>query len=126
MSEDNKRDTERVPVPSPLHGEVKVFQPMTILDISMGGAQIETPFALQVDSLHEFRLSLGERSIVVKGRVAHCQIGDLGEETIRYRSGVEFVEPSEHVTTAVTAFVEALRFAREVPPIVDAQIADEA
>lgn len=124
MSDDNKRDTERVPVPAPLHGEVKVFQPMTILDISMGGAQIETPFALQVDSLHEFRLSLGARSIVVKGRIAHCQIGELEEGTVRYRSGVEFIEPSEHVTAAVTAFVEALRFARQVPPIVDAEIAD--
>ena len=55
----NKRDTERVPVPSPLYGEVKVFQPMTILDVSRGGAQIETPFALQLDSLHDFRISLG-------------------------------------------------------------------
>ena len=61
MNEENKRDSERVPVPAPLHGEVKVFQPMTILDVSAGGAQIETPFSLQLDSLHEFRLSLGER-----------------------------------------------------------------
>src|SRR5207245_5747852 len=72
MADENKRDTERVPVPSPLYGEVKVFQPMTILDVSKGGAQIETPFALQLDSLHDFRLSLGERSIIVKGRIAHC------------------------------------------------------
>jgi hypothetical protein len=55
MSDDHriKRDTERVPMPSPLNGEVKVFQPMTILDISRGGAQIETPYALQLDSLHD-------------------------------------------------------------------------
>ena len=72
---EHKRDNERIPVPS-MHGEVKVFQPMTILDISHGGAQIETPFPLQLDSLHDFRLSLGDRSIVVKGRIAHSQIGD--------------------------------------------------
>jgi len=34
MANEQKRDTERVPVSSPLYGEVKVYQPMTILDIS--------------------------------------------------------------------------------------------
>src|SRR5262249_58287946 len=96
MADENKRDTERVAVPAPLHGEVKVYQPMTILDISNGGAQIETPFALQLDSLHDFRLSLGDQSIVVKGRIAHCQIGELKEGLILYRTGVEFIQASEH------------------------------
>ena len=77
MADENHRDNERVSVPLPLHGEVKVFQPMTILDVSHGGAQIETPFALQLDSLHDFKISLGSRSIVVKGRIAHCHIGEL-------------------------------------------------
>src|SRR5829696_9205722 len=95
MADDNKRDTERVPVPAPLHGEVKVFQPMTILDVSAAGARIETPFALQLASLHEFRISLGDRSIVVKGRIAHGQIGELKDGEVIYRSGVEFVEISE-------------------------------
>jgi hypothetical protein len=121
---ENKRDKERVPVPSPLHGEVMVFQPMTILDISLGGAQIETPFPLQLDSLHDFRLSLGERSVVVKGRIAHCHIGELQEGGVRYRTGVEFIEPSEHAKTAIGAFVEALKIGRERPPVVDAELAE--
>jgi hypothetical protein len=84
MNDENKRDTERVPVPAPLHGEVKVFQPMTILDVSTGGAQIETPFALQLDSLHDFRISLGERSVVVKyGRRVRRA---LGPRAIRHRA----------------------------------------
>src|SRR5215211_2842725 len=64
----NKRDRERVPLEGPVRGEVMVFQPMTILDISLGGAQIETAFALQLGSLHDFRLSLPHRSVIVKGR----------------------------------------------------------
>ena len=115
MADDNKRDNERVPVPSPLHGEVKVFQPMTILDVSHGGAQIETPFALQLDSLHDFRISLGERSIVVKGRIAHCHIGELQEGIVLYRTGVEFIENSDHVQTALEHFVEALKAATRPP-----------
>jgi hypothetical protein len=129
MADDNKRDTERVSVPAPLHGEVKVYQPMTILDISKGGAQIETPFALQLDSLHDFRLSLGERSIVVKGRIAHCHIGELREGVVLYRTGVEFIEASGHVQSALIHFVEALKLvhkaqASQSPAIVDGQIAD--
>src|SRR5690348_15042136 len=117
---DQMRDNERVPVPS-LAGEVKVYQPMTILDISNGGAQIETPFALQLDSLHDFRLSLGDHSIVVKGRIAHCHIGELKQGGILYRTGVEFVEVSDHVRSAVEDFVRALKQARNRPPIVDGQ-----
>src|SRR5918998_300835 len=100
----DQRDTERVPLAGQVTGEVMVFQPITILDISRGGAQIETPFPLQLDSLHDFRLSLGTRSVVVKGRVAHCSIGELTESSALYRTGVEFVEPSEHALTAITAF----------------------
>jgi hypothetical protein len=122
---DNSRDTERVPVPS-LSGEVKVYQPMTILNISIGGAQVETPFALQLDSLHDFRLSLGDRSVVVKGRIAHAHIGELKEGVVLYRSGVEFVEVSDHVRSAIDDFVHALKQARNTPAIVDGQIAEEA
>src|SRR3954463_650053 len=124
MADDNKRDNERVAVPAPLYGEVKVYQPMTILDISKGGAQIETPFALQLDSLHDFRLSLGERSIVVKGRIAHCHIGELKEGVVLYRTGVEFIEASGHVQAAIEHFVEALKSAQRPPVIVDGQIAE--
>jgi len=123
MADSDKRDNERVAVPAPLYGEVKVFQPMTILDISRGGAQIETPFALQLDSLHEFRISLGERSVVVKGRIAHCHIGELKEGIVLYRTGVEFIETSGHVQSALEHFVEALKIARRASTIVDGEVA---
>jgi hypothetical protein len=124
MADDHKRD-ERVPVSSPIHGEVKVFQPMTILDVSHGGAQVETPFALQLDSLHEFKISLGERSIVVKGRIARCHIGELREGIVLYRTGVEFIENSVHVQAALDHFVEALKAGTRPPTVVDGQIAED-
>jgi hypothetical protein len=121
----NKRDKERVPVPGQLQGEVKVFQPMTILDVSQGGSQVETPFPMQVDSLHDFRLSLGEQSVVVKGRIAHSHIGELKDGIVLYRTGVEFIEPSEHVSAAIAEFLEAVRLSREPRPIIDAEIAGD-
>jgi hypothetical protein len=89
-----------------------VFQPMAIKEISRGGAQVETTFPLQLDSLHELRLTLGERSIVVKGRVAHCSISDVDQELVTYRSGIEFIEPSERVYSVIAEFIDSIRDSR--------------
>jgi hypothetical protein len=111
-SPENKRDTERIEILGELRGEVTVFQPMAIKEISRGGAQVETGFPLQVDSLHDFRLTLGERSVVVKGRVAHCTITDVEQELVLYRAGVEFIEPSGRVASVISEFVEAIAAGR--------------
>jgi hypothetical protein len=120
----NKRDDERVPVER-VEGEVMVFQPMTVLDISPAGAQIETGFALQLDSVHDFRLTLGNRSVIVKGRIAHCHIGQLTETAALYRSGVEFVDLTEHARDAIGDFVVAMKYSHPAPSIVDGIIADD-
>ena len=39
-----------------------VFQPMLIKEIGLGGATVETRFPLHLNSLHDLRLTLGERS----------------------------------------------------------------
>jgi PilZ domain len=109
---DNKRDTERIQILGELHGEVMIFQPMAIKEISHGGAQVETAYPLQLDSLHEFRLTLGDRSVVLKGRVAHCSISDVDQELVLYRSGLEFIEPSERVSSVISGFIEAIRDGR--------------
>ena len=121
-----KRDRERVPLEEDVRGEVMVFQPMTILDISMGGAQIETAFALQLDSLHDFRFSLGHRSVLVKGRIAHCHIGQLTDVTALYRTGVEFVTLSEHARMAIADFVLAAKYARSSPSVTDGVSAEDS
>ena len=90
-----------------------VFQPLAIKEISPRGAQVESTFPLHVDSLHEFRLSLGDRSVVVKGRVAHCRITDVDQDLVLYRAGIEFVEPGEHVAAAIAEFVKFLKSSRE-------------
>jgi hypothetical protein len=120
-----KRDLERVLLEGQVKGEVMVFQPMTILDISLGGAQIETGFALQMDSLHDFRLTLGDRSIVVKGRIAHCHIGELTDVAALYRTGVEFVGVSDHARGVITDFVSTSRYVRTSPSVVDGVVSED-
>lgn len=70
--------------------------------------QVETGFPLQLDSLHDFRLTLGNRSVVVKGRIAHSRICDVDQDIITYRSGVEFIELSERVAAAIAEFVDEI------------------
>ena len=94
---------------SRLEGEVMVFQPMVIREVSLRGGLVETRFPLHLNSLHDLRLELGERSVVVKGRVVHSQIADVDDDQLVYWSGIEFVEPSEHVSVAIANFLRTVR-----------------
>jgi hypothetical protein len=98
----------RVPILGEAHGEVTVFQPVIIKEISRTGANVQSAFPLHLNSLHDFRLTLGEQSVIVKGRVVHCSIADVEQEGVLYRSGIEFVEPSDRVDAAISAFIADL------------------
>ena len=109
---DEKRDEGRLTVLGDLFGEVMVYEPMLIKEIGVGGATIETRFPLHLNSLHDLRLLLGDRPIVVKGRVVHSHISDVDQDIVTYRSGVEFVEPSERVVNAIVEFLDGVKARR--------------
>jgi hypothetical protein len=110
----NKRDAERIQILGELDGAVMMFQPMAIRELSRGGAKVDTAFPLQLDSLHEFRLALGDRSIIVKGRVVHSRIADLDQEIVLYRSGIQFIELSDRVYGVIADFIEAVKDGRRI------------
>ena len=112
--DDPIRKNARLEIFGEMQGEVMVYQPMAIREISRGGALIETAFPLVVDSLHEFRLVLGQISIVVKGRVVHSHVSELEEGGIFYRIGIEFVQPTDHVLEAIGQFMAAIVAGREL------------
>lgn len=95
-----------------LHGEIMVFQPMLVKDVSRGGVSVETRFPLQIDSLHDIRLTLSSKSVIVKGRVAHSHISEVDQDTVVYRVGMEFVEPSSVIREAVAEFIETVKATR--------------
>jgi len=101
----DKRSLDRIPITGGAGGEATVFHPMTILDINERGARIETAYALRNDSLHDFRLMLNGPSVVLKGRIVYCQVGDLRAGVAFYRCGVEFINPASHVIEALRDFV---------------------
>jgi hypothetical protein len=112
MSAPDHRDAERLQILGDLHGELMVYQPMAIKEISAGGAQVETAFPLHLDSLHDLRLTLGDRSVVVKGRVVHCSISDVDQEVVIYKSGLEFVEPLDRIVSVINGFLDAVKNGR--------------
>jgi hypothetical protein len=103
------RQGERVPILGELHGEIMVYEPLVVKQLGPLGATIETTFPLPLNSLHDIRLTLGTGAIVVKARVVHSHVGEMGEDAVRYRSGVEFVEPPAYVGAAITEFLETLK-----------------
>ena len=101
----DKRSLDRVPIAGGAGGEATVFHPMTILDINERGARIEAAYPLRNDSLHDFRLLLNGPSVVLKGRIVYCQVGDLRAGIAFYRCGIEFIAPPSHVLDAIRDFV---------------------
>jgi hypothetical protein len=110
--DEEKREAERIEILGELPGDATVVQPLAVKELSRRGAQVETNFALQVDSLHEFRISLGDHSVVVKGRVAHCRISDVDQSGLIYRAGVEFIDPPTWAADAIAQFIEDLKAGR--------------
>jgi hypothetical protein len=106
---------ERVPILGLLAGDITVVEPLTVKELGVGGATIETRFPLVIDSLHELRLLLGGRTVVMKGRVVHSHISEVDSDAVAYHSGVEFVALAEHVHNAIAAYLDALRTARSSP-----------
>jgi hypothetical protein len=108
----DKRDAERVPMLGELQGGIMMLEPMVIREISRAGAAIDTRFPLQINSIHDLRLGLGELTVVVKGRVVHSRISDVDQDVVTYRSGVEFIDVSDHAFRAIDLFLNTLEARR--------------
>ncbi len=108
----NLRSAERLPILGELKGEIMVFEPLAVKELGVGGATIETRFPLHLNSLHDLRLTLGSKSVVVKGRVVHSHISEVDQADVAYLTGLEFVAPPDYVVSAITEYLESLRTGR--------------
>jgi hypothetical protein len=105
----SERDGERLSMLGDLPGEVMVLEPMIVKELGRRGATVETRVPLHLNSLHDLRLTLGDRSVVVKGRVVHSHVSDMDRELMTYRTGMEFVEPSERIVDAIREFLDSVQ-----------------
>ena len=111
-----RREDERLPILGTLRGEVMIYQPLTIIDIGLSGATVETTFPLHLDSLHDFRLEIQPSPIIAKGRVVHSRISDVDQDMVIYRSGVEFVDVSGETRAAIAAYAAFVAEGRKGEP----------
>ncbi len=116
MTDDRTRAHERLDLSDPATGEVKIYHSMAIRQLSGGGALIEIGVPLQLNSLHDFRLALGERSVVVQARVVHSHISTVATLGVSYHTGIEFVDLSEPVVQVLATFIDTLKRQRTPAP----------
>lgn len=102
----DQRQRHRTPLASRLSGEVTVYRALTVTDLSLHGARVETPEPLRVNSVRAFRLNLGEQTIVLKGRVCHASIRALDDDLVVYTSGIEFLDVPAFAEMAIARFLE--------------------
>ncbi len=102
----DQRQRPRTPLPARLSGEVTVYRPLTVTDLSVLGARVETPEPLRLNSVRAFRLNLGEQTIVLKGRVCHASVRALDDQLVVYTSGVEFLDVPPVARMAIERFLE--------------------
>jgi len=92
-----------------LKGEIMVFEPMAVTQLSVKGLAVDTRFPLHLNSLHEMRLTLGSMPVVVRARVVHSHISEVDQDVVTYHSGMEFVELPDRVRTAIDEFLSAVK-----------------
>lgn len=100
------RHRPRVPLPNGLSGEVTVYRPLSVSDLSLLGARVETPEPLRINSVRAFRLNLGEQTVVLKGRICHASVRTLDDNLVVYTSGVEFLDVPPLARMAIKRFME--------------------
>lgn len=111
MKDQDKRDFRRIDLFASLHGEVTVTHPVEIREISARGMRVATKFALNRNAHHEFRLTIGDRSAVVRGRVVHTRPSETDEGIGVFLSGIEFLEVTEASQSLINGFLELMRLA---------------
>lgn len=101
----NERRATRTHLTRELTGEVTVFRPLSVSDLSSCGARVETGDALRVGSIRAFRLNLGDQTVVLKGRIMHARVRTLDNQQVLYTSGVEFVDVTPSAQAAIDHYL---------------------
>jgi hypothetical protein len=85
----NRRRSPRIPV-AELDGAVSVVG-ARLINVSLYGMMIESPVALERESILSFRLVIGGEKTDVEARVVGCILGATGVRR-RYGVGLEFTD----------------------------------
>ena len=88
--EKDRRHGLRFEIVGRLSGSVATVEPVTVWNICAGGALIEAPFTLALNSWHSIRLGSEATFGTLDARVCHVA---AAKSPARYLIGLEFVAP---------------------------------
>jgi hypothetical protein len=69
---------------------VRPGTPVAIVDISAGGALVETEYRLLPGASVELQMKTSDRTAAVRGRVLRSAVVTLGAQLVRYRGAIGF------------------------------------
>lgn len=99
----DRRRSPRIELLGRVRGHiVSLDTPVVVRDMSLGGMSMESAFPFEVGSRHEFRLALGDGSLVLlRGEIRHSRNIGVPGGTALYLTGVQFVDeaPPDGETT---------------------------
>jgi hypothetical protein len=99
----DRRSELRFEILGELWGTLAMSQPLVWLNVGLGGALVDSSFAMPVGSTHRLRLSNGGDVVEFEAVVRHSEL--LGETPPRYRVGLEFRDLPEQARQSVAAMV---------------------
>jgi hypothetical protein len=101
-----RRRSPRVDLLADLHGHVVTLdERVQVRQLNELGMTIETTAPLSPRSPHEFRISLDDLMLRVRGRVVHNRVLIRGD-VVTYVAGVEFVDLTPEGRAVIVQIVE--------------------
>jgi hypothetical protein len=91
----DRRQRPRFEIVGQLWGSLELVEPLAVVDLSPGGALLEGPAELPVESVHRLRVEHAAETADVQVRVAHARAIDTVSGSGLHRTGVEFLAVPE-------------------------------
>ena len=97
---------------------------MTLTEVSLAGALVETTFPLSLDASHGLRLALGNTPVTATARVVHSRIVQIEGGRLTYQSEIEFVDPSDALIEAINSLLLQLQGTKWDRPEVASEVSE--
>jgi hypothetical protein len=101
-----RRRSARVDLLAEFEGHVVTLdETVRVTQVSEGGLTIETTAPLSPRTTHDFRLTIGDRSAIVRARVRHSRVLVTGD-SVSYVAGLAFEAPSDEARRLVASILD--------------------
>lgn len=109
-----RRRAPRIEVLGRLHGHVvSIDTPVTVREISLVGLSFSAPIQFPLGAEHEFRLTLGDESVIeLRGRVVRTQPVEGADGRSAFVMGVQFLDDdgaAEEAFSGIAGVVDRLK-----------------